>query len=145
MAGSRARITFIFYTLSRKDPELAPQDSRTTRLHSRRTIARRHVGAGEAFEHDAHRGLADVAAGLVDGGERHGEERCVIHVVDADDADVAGNAQTGGEQGVHQVAGDAVVGADEGLAFAHGRGEGEGGGGMVKTRPAASNSRRASW
>ena len=86
------------------------QFSRTSRAGQLRTL--------QALQHDTHRRFADFAAWLAHRGERHGKERRVVHIVNADDPHVARNADSVFQEGLHPVRGHAVVGADEGIAGA---------------------------
>ena len=81
-------------------------------------VAGGEVGVLEALEHGGHGHGADVGAVLVLGGERDGEEGGVLDVVDADDADVLGDADAfGGETG-HDAGCGEVVGADDAVGAA---------------------------
>jgi hypothetical protein len=62
--------------------------------------------------------ISDFAARLVYRGERHRQERRVVHIVDAHNPHIARNAHTLRQQGLHPVRRHAVVGADEGIARA---------------------------
>ena len=83
----------------------APQELRTTRSKRTRTSTPGALGLAHAGEHESHGGFADLAAVLVDGGERDGEKFGIADVVDADDADDLGHAHAELDERAHEARG----------------------------------------
>ena len=73
----------------------------------------KQIGAGDPLEHRCQGCLPDFAARLADGGQRHGQQARVFHVVDAGDADAARDLDAELEQRAHELAGGAVIRADK--------------------------------
>lgn len=70
-------------------------------------------GGLDGFKEQAGRGLADLGAALVDGGEGDAEEIGVMDVAGADDGEVGGDVEAGVEDGFHGAGGDGVVVAED--------------------------------
>ena len=75
---------------------------------------------GHAVEHGAKGDQRDVAARLVNGRQRHRQQRGIFHVIEADHPDIAGDAQANGLERAHQGGGGVVIGADVGVGLAAG-------------------------
>lgn len=112
-AGERTRgATFADFRpppSSVKPPARFPHDQRAFQ----QDIAHGHVGAGQAVEHGTHRGLADLTGWLMQGGERDRQEAGVGDVINAHDANILRNAVAELHEAVHELAGGAVVRADD--------------------------------
>jgi hypothetical protein len=76
-------------------------------------VARGQLGSRHAIEHGGQGGGADLPCGLTQGGQRHGEEARVVHVVDPDQADLARHRVAELEQRAHQARRRPVVRAHD--------------------------------
>ena len=78
-------------------------------------MLRRGGGRGHPVEQQAHRGGAQRADGLVDGGERGLGDRALRDIVETDEGDILGHAQAGVAQRMERAHGHRVAGDEHGV------------------------------
>lgn len=82
-------------------------------------VACGEVGFFQSLQHGGDGHSTDVGAVLMLRSERDREQACILDVVDADDADLFGDANSTSCETLHDAGGGDVVGADDcvGMAF----------------------------
>src|SRR5436190_20135047 len=76
-------------------------------------VARRHLRMPQPLEHGGDRHRADLRARLVDGGQRDRQQTGVLHVVHADEADIARDRDLESLERSEELRGGEVVGTND--------------------------------
>ena len=82
-------------------------------LATEQNISRGEIGISDSIEHHRKSDSADIPAGLVQCGERHGKEAGILHIVDPNDPDIFRNSFAYRHKRVHQLACGKVIGAEK--------------------------------
>jgi len=82
-------------------------------LASEQNISRRKIGVRNAIEHHSESDSADVATGLMLGGEGDRKETGILQIIDSDDPDIFGNSFPYGHECLHQQTCREVIGAEK--------------------------------